>query len=271
MLKLFAAVTLSAAAGMIGSWLLTAMGNIWSWLSPTIVNIGSWILTNLVNAGCVLGTSIVTEVVTIGHVVIDTIGFIVGGIYYCALHGPITMLLSIIMSNNKEVSVEGIIIVGLILDATPLSSYLSAKIESIVNLISTGLGMIGHGLAVLGNGLLAGLGMIGHGLAVMGSWIVTNTVTLANLFYTAAAAHPVIAIAIAIPLLVLASPLIISSYREFFNSKGAHEVKGPGQSSSIASDKFSQKPDNFPAGDANENITYNSAQPANTLFSYLGF
>mgnify|MGYP006427481245 CR=1 FL=1 len=137
------------------------------------------------------------------------------------------------------------------------------------NWLLTGLGMIGHGLAVLGNWLLTGLGMIGHGLAVMGSWIVTNTVTLANLFYTSAAAHPVITISI--PLLVLASPLIISSYREFFNSKGAYKVNGDGQSSSLGSGEFSQKQDNFPADDANKNRTDNSAQPASWLFSYLGF
>jgi len=137
------------------------------------------------------------------------------------------------------------------------------------NWLLPGLGMIGHGLAVLGNWLLTGLGMIGHGLAVMGSWIVTNTVTLANLFYTSAAAHPVITISI--PLLVLASPLIISSYREFFNSKGAYKVNGDGQSSSLGSGEFSQKQDNFPADDANKNRTDNSAQPASWLFSYLGF
>ena len=139
----------------------------------------------------------------------------------------------------------------------------------LANGILTGLVMIVHGLAVLGNWLLTGLGMIGHGLAVMGSWIVTNTVTLANLFYTSAAAHPVITISI--PLLVLASPLIISSYREFFNSKGAYKVNGDGQSSSLGSGEFSQKQDNFPADDANKNRTDNSAQPASWLFSYLGF
>jgi len=112
-------------------------------------------------------------------------------------------------------------------------------IKAILNWALTSLGMIGHGLAVLGNWLLTGLGMIGHGLGAMGSWLATNTATIANLFYTSAAAHPVITISI--PLLVLASPLIISSYREFFNSKGAYDVNGDGQSSSLGSDEFNKR------------------------------
>ena len=256
MLKLFAAVTLSAAAGMIGSWLLTAMVNIWSWLSPTIVNIGSWLLTNLVNAGCVLGAIIAITVVAIVVSIIS--------IFSLALEFPFTTLLIIIMNvESYQYDREPIVIVGLILDATPASSWLSAKIGIIVNWLLTGLGMIGHGLAVLGNGLLTGLGMIGHGLVVMGSWIATNTVTLAKLFYTAAAAHP----AIAIPLLAFTAALIINSCWKSFNSKGAYEVNGSDNLPALGSEELNTQP----SGNAKGHEADKSAQPVNSLFSCLGF
>ena len=131
------------------------------------------------------------------------------------------------------------------------------------NWLLPGLGMIGHGLAVLGNWLLTGLGMIGHGLGAMGSWLATNTGILANLFYTAAAAHPVIAIAI--PLLVLTAPLIISSCWEFFDSKGAYEVNGSGQHNSVGSNEFNKR-----QGDGvNGNRTYNLVQQLQKSYSSL--
>jgi len=133
-------------------------------------------------------------------------------------------------------------------------------IKAILNWALTSLGMIGHGLGVMGAWLATNA-------IIMGSWIATNTVTIANLFYTAVVAHP--AIAIAIPLLVLTASLIIDSCWKFFNSKGAYKVNGSDQPNSVGSDEISQKPDNFLANDTNR--TDNSAQPASWPFSYLGF
>jgi len=102
-------------------------------------------------------------------------------------------------------------------------------IKAILNWALTSLGMIGHGLGVMGAWLATNA-------IIMGSWIATNTVTIANLFYTAAVAHPVTTISI--PLLVLTAPIIRSSYRELVNNKGDYAFDDSSNTGSVNSTEF---------------------------------